>query len=67
MKDGAATWMELKKLLPTADERKCIELMQREIKAHRRPMFLMRIYGRFSRLRSDRERSEMLKFYKLPR
>ncbi len=54
------TWAELVRRLEKADEATCWKLLEWE-KAHgKRAMFLLRIYGKANKLRSDRERKELL-------
>ena len=55
------TWALLQAVLKAATEERCLELLQAELTTERRPQFLLRIYGRLNRLRTSRERGELLK------
>lgn len=71
MAEKAFTWLELEELLNDArknnDEKHCLELLNKEIKSQRRPQFVLRIYGRFSRIRAERERKALIEKGTLPK
>jgi hypothetical protein len=55
-----ATWVALNEALRTITETECWSLLKAEQTGKRRVQFLLRIYGRANRLRTERERSAML-------
>jgi hypothetical protein len=55
-----ANWTALNTALRTATEDECAALLRQERKAGNRIQYLLRIHGRYNRLRSDRERREIL-------
>lgn len=57
------TWKELQPLLlkKTLTEAKALQLLEEEKAGARRGQSLLRIYGRYSALRSQRERAELHK------
>lgn len=54
------TWDELNAKLRTVDEKECERLLRAERAGKARTQYLLRIYGRFNVLRTERERREML-------
>lgn len=60
MEDMTDSWLHLNAKLKDANESSCLELLQLEKTYKKRPHFLLRIYGRFNKLRSERERRELL-------
>lgn len=54
-------WKEMNAKLVAADERGCWEMLKEEKLAARRTYFLLRIYGKANKLRTLRERAELLK------
>lgn len=60
MKELLENWSVLNKGLHKLNEEDLIKLLQAEKKGKRRVQFMIRIYGRFNRLRTERERSELL-------
>ncbi len=54
-------WQEVNKRLRTVTEAQAAALLEAERRARRRPMYLVRFYGKFSMLRKQRERQELLK------
>ncbi len=54
-------WTELNRALLTASEEGCAALLATELAGPRRVAFLLRIHGRFNKLRARREREELLK------
>lgn len=53
------SWLALNKFLRTAKETQCNILLEFERKGKRRINYMLRIYGRYNVLRSDRERREL--------
>ena len=53
------TWSELNKVLRTADERLCADLLATELSGPARKGHLLRIHARFNLLRARRERKEL--------
>lgn len=56
----AMTWTELNTTLRESDESTAKRLLEWERKHLRRPRFLLRIHGRFNKLRGQREAQELL-------
>lgn len=55
-----ATWETLNTWVMELTEETCKELLELEKQNGRRPQFLLRIYGRYNKLRCERERGELL-------
>lgn len=55
-----ATWIELLTVTRTASEKEAENLLKREIAGPCRENYIRRIYGRFSKLRRERELTEYL-------
>jgi hypothetical protein len=53
-------WFELNAVLPLKDERQVQALLNEEVKVHKRPTFIVRIHQRYTMLRAQRERQELL-------
>ncbi len=53
------SWRDLNKKLKTATEEQCAEMLKKEKKGPKRLQHLLRIYGRFNKLRTNRERIEL--------
>ena len=53
-------WFELNAVLPLKDERQVQALLNEEVKVHKRPTFIVRIHQRYTMLRAQRERKELL-------
>ena len=53
-------WFELKAVLPLKDESQVQVLLNEEVKVHKRPTFIVRIHQRYTMLRAQRERQELL-------
>lgn len=53
-------WATLNKYVQFIDEATLQALIKKEAQGQARPQFLMRLYGRFNRLRTTRERRELL-------
>lgn len=58
--DSLRTWAELLEGLKTANEKECWALLDKEKKGKRRIQFMLRIYGRANRMRTDREHKELM-------
>lgn len=54
------TWLNLQEALRTLPEEDCWKLLAEEQAGKRRPQYLMRIFSRANKLRTDRERAELL-------
>ena len=54
-----SNWLELNKTLMILEEEEILALMEREKSQRARLRVMMRLYHRFSRLRSQREKREM--------
>jgi hypothetical protein len=59
LKAALKSWQALNKALPSMNEGALIMLMKLEQRQKKRLMFLLRIYGRFSVVRTERERNEL--------
>ena len=57
-------WFELNAVLPLKDESQVQVLLNEEVKIHKRPTFIVRIHQRFTMLRAQRERQELLEMIK---
>ena len=53
-------WFELNAVLPLKDEKQVQALLNEEVKVHKRPTFIVRIHQRYTMLRAQRERQELL-------
>ena len=53
-------WFELNAVLPLKDEKQVQVLLNEEVKVHKRPTFIVRIHQRYTMLRAQRERKELL-------
>jgi hypothetical protein len=53
-------WFELNAVLPLKDESQVQTLLNEEVKVHKRPTFIVRIHQRYTMLRAQRERQELL-------
>ena len=51
---------ELNAVLPLKDEKQVQVLLNEEVKVHKRPTFIVRIHQRYTMLRAQRERQELL-------
>jgi len=54
------TWASLNAHVQTLDEAKLKSLLKQELRGEKRTQFLIRLYGRYNKLRTIRERREML-------
>ena len=57
-------WFELNAVLPLKDESQVQTLLNEEVKVHKRPTFIVRIHQRYTMLRAQRERQELLEMIK---
>ena len=57
-------WFELNAVLPLKDEKHVQVLLNEEVKVHKRPTFIVRIHQRYTMLRAQRERQELLETIK---
>lgn len=55
-----ATWATLNRYVQGLDEQTLQALLKKEQKGEARTQFLIRIYGRYNKLRTIRERKEIL-------
>lgn len=53
-------WMELNKVVKDMDEKEAFALIERERQNRCRPNVILRLHGRFNRLRGERERTEFM-------
>lgn len=53
-------WFTLNVVLPKRNERQVLAMLEEEVKTHKRPTFLVRIHQRYTMLRAQRERKELL-------
>lgn len=60
MNAALATWPNLQASLSEASEEDCRKMLVMEREGKQRLQFLLRIYGRFNRLRAERERRELV-------
>lgn len=59
IEEALSSWLQLNKVLRTIKETECGTLLRFERHGKRRVNYMLRIYGRYNRLRSDRERREL--------
>ena len=53
-------WFELNVVLPKRNENQVLAMLEEEVKVHKRPTFIVRIHQRYTVLRAQRERKELL-------
>ena len=53
-------WFELNAVLPLKDESQVMKMLDEEVKIYKRPTFIVRIHQRYTMLRAQRERKELL-------
>ena len=53
-------WFELNVVLPKRSESQVLAMLDEEVKVHKRPTFIVRIHQRYTMLRAQRERKELL-------
>ena len=54
-------WFTLNAVLPKRNEQQVLAMLDEEVKVHKRPTFVVRIHQRYTMLRADRERIEIMK------
>jgi hypothetical protein len=54
------TWFELNAVLPLRDERQVQKMLDDEVTKHKRSSFIVRLHQRYTTLRAQRERKELL-------
>lgn len=62
--DYLENWVVLNKHVQKLDEDTLRKLIDKEKKGHNRPQFLVRLHGRYNRLRAQREKKEILSYEK---
>jgi hypothetical protein len=53
-------WFNLNAVLPKRNEQQVLAMLDEEVKVHKRPTFVVRIHQRYTMLRAQRERQELL-------
>ena len=53
-------WFQLNVVLPLKDENQIRAMLDEEVMVHKRPTFVVRIHQRYTMLRAQRERQELL-------
>ena len=53
-------WFNLIVVLPKRNEAQVLAMLEDEVKVHKRPTFIVRIHQRYTMLRAQRERQELL-------
>ena len=53
-------WFELNVVLPKRNESQVLAMLNEEVKVYKRPTFIVRIHQRYTMLRAQRERKELL-------
>ena len=53
-------WFTLNAVLPKRNENQVLAMLDEEVKVHKRPTFIVRIHQRYTVLRAQRERKELL-------
>ena len=53
-------WFELNVVLPKRSEKQVLAMLNEEVKVHKRPTFIVRIHQRYTVLRAQRERKDLL-------
>jgi hypothetical protein len=53
-------WFQLNVVLPLKDESQIRAMLDEEVAVHKRPTFVVRIHQRYTMLRAQRERQELL-------
>lgn len=59
-KDALSSWPELNARLAKLPEEELKRLLGRELRGKRRVHFLLRLHGRYNKLRAERERRELI-------
>lgn len=53
-------WYDLNAILPVASEERVVQLLEDEVTKHKRTSFIVRLHQRYTTLRAQRERKELL-------
>lgn len=53
-------WHDLNAILPVASEDRVKQLLDDEVETHKRSSFIVRLHQRYTMLRAQRERKELL-------
>jgi len=53
-------WFTLNAVLPKRNEQQVLAMLDEEVAVHKRPTFVVRIHQRYTMLRAQRERQELL-------
>ena len=53
-------WFTLNAVLPKRNENQVLAMLEEEVKIHKRPTFIVRIHQRYTVLRAQLERKELL-------
>ncbi len=53
-------WFTLNAVLPKRNEQQVLAMLDEEVAIHKRPTFVVRIHQRYTMLRAQRERQELL-------
>lgn len=53
-------WFELNAILPLKTEAQVLAMLTEEIEQHKRPTYVVRLHQRYTALRAQRERKELL-------
>jgi len=53
-------WFNLNVVLPKRNEAQVLAMLDEEVAVHKRPTFVVRIHQRYTMLRAQRERQELL-------
>lgn len=53
-------WHDLNAILPVASEERVAQLLDEEVTKHKRTSFIVRLHQRYTTLRAQRERKELL-------
>ena len=54
-------WFELNAILPLRNETQVQKMLEDEVTKHKRATFIVRLHQRYTTLRAQRERKELLK------
>ena len=53
-------WFELNAILPLRNEKQVAKMLEDEVTKHKRVSFIVRLHQRYTMLRAQRERKELL-------
>ena len=57
---GQLNWFELNAVLPLRGEQQVLKMLEDEVTKHKRTSFIVRLHQRYTTLRAQRERKELL-------